>query len=322
VYYDQPRIVRIVGLDDKERDVLVHAGNPDAAQAMQQEQTDNPMLKTLKDGSLYDVGLGRYDVSVSVTPSFPSRRAEAVESMTALIQAFPLAAPYALDVLTKNMDWPGARELAERFKHLVPPEARDDEGKPQVPPEVQQQMQQMQQQLQEATQQVDQLQKAIAGKQTEMAGQARIRQMEIQSNEHLAQIKADLEVAKIAEKAKAEASLQLLEAKLNELSQTAEFLHERRMQLDAPKAETKQAPAPQKKQVYESLNYKDAPPDVRRQIESQAGLTPSKHGDVELQQMVTDAKPKPAPAIAQGKFPLTPGKKPAAAKPKPNLKKG
>jgi DNA-binding protein YbaB len=280
IYYDQPTIIRIVGSDDKERDVLVHSGNPEAAGQLEQEMAENPLYKTLKDGSIYDVGLGRYDVSVSVTPSFPSRRAEAVEAMTALLQAFPLAAPYALDVLTKNMDWPGARELSERFKHLVPPEARTDEEKQPVPPEVAQQMQQMQEQMQLMQQELEEAQKVIAAKQVEQQGNAKIREMEMQSNERLAQIRADTELAKIEQKAKAEVALQLLEAKLDSLNQQAEFLHERKMQLEAPEPEAKAQP--QERKVSESLNYKDAPPDIRRQIEAQAGMSPSKHGDVEL----------------------------------------
>jgi Phage P22-like portal protein len=315
VYYDQPRIVRIVGLDDKERDVLVHAGNPQAAEQLQQESADNPLLKTMKSGALYDVGLGRYDVSVSVTPSFQSRRAESVEAMTQLLQAFPLAAPYALDVLTKNMDWPGARELSERFKHLVPPEARDDDESQDIPPEVKQQMAQMQEQLQLATQQLEEQQRIIDTKATEQQGLAKIRQLELESNERLAQIKADLELAKITEKAKAEASLAMLEAKLEELAQQAEFLHERKMQLEAPAQEPKAAP--QQRQVSESLNYKDAPPDIRRQIETQAGLAPSRMGALELAERKAAARPKPA----------APAGKPAAGPPavpakKPDLKKG
>jgi hypothetical protein len=319
VYYDSPRIVRIIGLDDRERDVLVHAGNPEAAGAKLDEVQQNPLLRTLKDGSLYDVGLGRYDVSVSVTPSFQSRRAEAVESMTALLQAFPLAAPYALDVLTKNMDWPGARELSERFKHLVPPEARDDDDQQDIPPEVQQQMQQMQQQLEQAMQALEQQQQIIDTKATEQQGLAKIRQMELQSNERLAQMKARLELAKIQEKAKAEASLQMLEARLEELSQQAEFLHERRMQLDEP-PEAPQAAAPEK-DVADTVNYKDAPPDVRRELEARAGLQPSRMGSLELAERRAKAMPKPAaPAPAgpgQYRLPTAKGK----PKPKADLKK-
>ena len=319
VYYDSPRIVRIIGLDDRERDVLVHAGNPEAAGAKLDEVQQNPLLRTLKDGSLYDVGLGRYDVSVSVTPSFQSRRAEAVESMTALLQAFPLAAPYALDVLTKNMDWPGARELSERFKHLVPPEARDDDDQQDIPPEVQQQMQQMQQQLEQAMQALEQQQQIIDTKATEQQGLAKIRQMELQSNERLAQMKARLELAKIQEKAKAEASLQMLEARLEELSQQAEFLHERRMQLDEP-PEAPQAAAPEK-DVADTVNYKDAPPDVRRELEARAGLQPSRMGSLELAERRAKAMPKPAAPAPAGpgryRLPTAKGK----PKPKADLKK-
>jgi hypothetical protein len=319
VYYDQPRVVRIVGVDDREKDVLVHAGNPEAAQGMMQEQQDNPTLKTLQSGALYDVGLGRYDVSVSVTPSFQSRRAESVEAMTALLQAYPLAAPYALDVLTKNMDWPGARELSERFKHLVPPEARDDEGQQEIPPEVQQQMQQMEEQLQQATQILEEQQKVIDTKATEQEGLAKIRQMELDSNERLAKMKADLEIAKIEMKGKAEAAIQMLKGKIEGINQEAEFLHERRMQIEEPPDEP-QAAAPEK-DVSDTVNYKDAPPDVRRELEARAGLEPSRMGSLELAERRAKAMPKPvAPAPrAPGQYKLPMGK--AKKKAKPDLKK-
>jgi len=315
VYYDQPRIVRIVGLDDREKSVLVHAGNPEAAEQFQEMVQDNPTLKTLQSDALFDVGLGRYDVSVSVTPSFQSRRAESVEAITALLQAFPLAAPYALDVLTKNMDWPGARELAERFKHLVPPEARDDEDMADIPPQVRQQLVQMQQQLELASQQMQQMQQVIETKATEQRGLAQIRQLELQSNERLAQMKAETDLAKIQAQAKADAALQMLEARLEALTQQAEFLHERRMQLEAPQDETIAAPPPEKKPA-DTLTYKDAPPDVRRQIESQAGLQPSQMGMLELAERRAKAMPKPSPAA-----PTRPGAPLGARKPKADLKK-
>jgi hypothetical protein len=300
IYYDQPRVVRIIGMDDREKEALVHAGNPEAAQQMQQQlqASDNALLKTLASGTLYDLSTGRYDVAVSVAPSYQSQRKESVDAMIQLLQAFPLAAPYALDVLVKNMDWPGAKQLAERFKHLVPAEARDDQGQGQIPPEVAQQMQQMQQQLQMAGQQVEQLQQIIQTKAQELSMQARIRQMEIESQERLADKKAQLEVLKIEEKAKAEAALAMLDAKLQELSDTAERLHERKMQLEAP-MELPQLPP--LRPVTESLNYKDAPPDVRRQIEAQAGLKPSEHGDLEVQALKQEAKPTPAPRPAAKK---------------------
>jgi hypothetical protein len=49
-----------------------------------------------------------------------------------------------------------------------------------------------------------------------------------------------------------------------------------------------QAPQPAPKQPFESINYKDAPDDIKRQIEQQAGLQPS--------QMPSMPQPQPAQA--------------------------
>jgi len=48
--------------------------------------------------------------------------------MIALIQAFPQAAPVLGDLLAKNLDWPGADEIAERLKLLLPPQLQGGEG--------------------------------------------------------------------------------------------------------------------------------------------------------------------------------------------------
>jgi hypothetical protein len=298
VYYDQPRIVRVIGLDDNERDVLVHAGNPQAAQQALDEAQQNPLYQAV--GKVFDLSVGRYDVSVSVTPSFQSRREEAVSAMTSLIQSFPMAAPYALDVITKNMDWPGARELSERFKYLVPPEARDQNSP--IPPQAQQQIGQMKQALQQAQQVIQQLQQKIDTKQVEQQGQAQIRQMELQSNERLAGMKQQMEMQKVQAKTQGEAQLKLLDARVQALAAAHQHLHERQMQVnDAALTPPELPPEPkamahQLRPVTETLNYKDAPPDVRRQIEQQAGLTPSSMSQEETAIMQAKAKPKPAPA--------------------------
>ncbi len=49
-------------------------------------------------------------------------------------------------MLAKNLDWPGADEIAERLKKMLPPQLQDEEG--QIPPELQQQLQQMSEALQ------------------------------------------------------------------------------------------------------------------------------------------------------------------------------
>ena len=64
--------------------------------------------------------------------------------MQAILQAAPQLMQVAGDLLVKNLDWPGADELAERLKKTIPPELQDEEEQ-QIPPQVQQAMQQMEQ---------------------------------------------------------------------------------------------------------------------------------------------------------------------------------
>ena len=52
---------------------------------------------------------------------YKRQRQEAAESMLQFIQTAPQAAQSVLDLIAKNMDWPGADEFAERFKKQLPP---------------------------------------------------------------------------------------------------------------------------------------------------------------------------------------------------------
>ena len=74
---------------------------------------------------IFDIGAGRYDVSVSVGPSYQSKRQEAVASQVALISAYPQIMPIAGDLLVRNMDWPGAEQIADRLKLRLPPQLHD-----------------------------------------------------------------------------------------------------------------------------------------------------------------------------------------------------
>ena len=71
--------------------------------------------------------------------------------MTEFIRAFPPAAPIIGDLLAKNLDWPGADEIAKRLESINPANQNK------IPPEVQQMIQQGQQAIQELTQKVQQL---------------------------------------------------------------------------------------------------------------------------------------------------------------------
>ncbi len=97
---------------------------------------------------LYDMRTGRYDVNITNGQSYHSRRHEFVESVMALVQAAPEVMSVVLDLLVKNMDWPGAQEISERLHKMLPAQLQDgkDGDQPPVPPQVQAQIQQLMQQ--------------------------------------------------------------------------------------------------------------------------------------------------------------------------------
>lgn len=126
-----PRIARILGEDGTTEEVTLN----------QQFEDANGMLR------IHDVRTGRYDVTVTSGPSYSSRRQEAATQMMELVRSFPDAAPIIGDLLARNLDWPGADEIAKRLEKMLPPGIKDDEQQ-QIPPEIQQQMQQMAEALQ------------------------------------------------------------------------------------------------------------------------------------------------------------------------------
>jgi len=228
VYYDAPRMLRINGLDDQPKDVLVHVNQGEAAQTMGAGQTGNKALAAvIEQGRVFDLGVGRYDVTISTGPSYQSRRQESVESLIQLIQAYPALLPVIGDVMMENMDWPGARVIAQRLKRMVPAEAKDpEEGQPEIPPEVQQQIQQMQQQLEAAMAALAEKDDIIQAKAQELAAQGRIKMAEIQSKERVEQMREHSEMIRLQAEIKSENALALLEARLKEISQRLEHAHE------------------------------------------------------------------------------------------------
>lgn len=123
--YNKARIVRVLGEDGQTANVRVAPGG----QPEQQE-----------DGSfvpVFDLTAGKYDLVVEAGPGFTTKRAEAAEQMMELIRSFPESAPVIGDLIAKNLDWPGADEIAERLKAMLPPQLQGQQA-PQGPdPEAQ-----------------------------------------------------------------------------------------------------------------------------------------------------------------------------------------
>lgn len=109
---------------------------------------------------IYDLGAGKYDLTVETGPSFSTQREEAATQMMDLIKAFPEAAPVIGDLLVKNLDWPGADEIAKRLQALQASMAGGQQQDPQAAQAAQEQ-QQMLQKLSQALQETQQQLQAV-----------------------------------------------------------------------------------------------------------------------------------------------------------------
>jgi len=141
--YSGDRVIRVLGEDLKETE------NIKLGEAGQQPNEQGEIER------IYDLSLGKYDVTVTSGMSYTTQRTEAANQMIELMRVNPASAPLIGDLLAKNLDWPGADDIAERFKAMLPPQITGEN--PQI-----QQLQAMLQQTQQQTQQVvGQLQQQI-----------------------------------------------------------------------------------------------------------------------------------------------------------------
>lgn len=171
--YDTARVMRINGLDDQVKNVMLFSGAQNTPTEDQVAQ-----LPAGVEG-MYDIGVGRYDVTVSVGPSFQTRRQDATDALTKFIQAYPAVFPQIGDLLAENMDWPGSKKVAARLRKMLPPELQDDPNIASLPPEVQSKLQQLEMQLQQVTQAYQQSKQALDTDQAKQQAQIEIKRQDI-----------------------------------------------------------------------------------------------------------------------------------------------
>jgi hypothetical protein len=155
--YDTTRALRTVGEDDRVQPFL---NSPAQPVPMQQRMVDGQQIAQV------NLSLGRYDVAVTVGPSYQSRRQEAAEGMLNFLKLVPQIAQVTADLVVKNMDWPGADEFRDRLERLLPPDVLNP-GNAADTPEIRsaknqiaakaKQLQQQAQQLMQAQQQLQQV---------------------------------------------------------------------------------------------------------------------------------------------------------------------
>ena len=133
---------------------------------------------------IYDLSVGKYDLTVETGPSFTTRREEAANQMIELIRVNPQVAGVIGDILAKNLDWPGAEEIARRLQALLPDAARGaDPRLQQLTQALQASQQQSGQQLAALQDQLRQAEAAVMDMQVRLdakAGDLAIRQRQLQ----------------------------------------------------------------------------------------------------------------------------------------------
>lgn len=113
VYYDTPRVRRILGKEETPKTVVFHAGADNAPQ-----DSDDALIEQGIE-SVHDLSVGRYDVTVTTGPDYVSRRQQAVQSMIDVGKVAPQTVPVWIDLFFKNADFPGAQEIYQRMKRTI-----------------------------------------------------------------------------------------------------------------------------------------------------------------------------------------------------------
>jgi len=155
--YDTERIARIVGID----------GDTDYARINPVQQEP---VKRITDANgnviekIYNPTVGKYDVCVTTGPSYLTKRQEALESMSNLLQGNPELWAVAGDLFIKNMDWPGAQEMSKRFAKTIDPKLLSDDDKSPA-------LQMAEQQMQAMAQEMEQMHKMLQNVQQSMEAQ-------------------------------------------------------------------------------------------------------------------------------------------------------
>jgi len=158
--YSGPRIVRVIGKDDKVGHAKIN--QPGTPELTQDEQGTIQAVQQV----INDVTVGKYDVTVQAGPSFSTLRDESRSAMMELSGNWPKLMDVAGDEVVKSMDWPGAQTIADRIRKTIPPEFLAEDGQGQdLPPEVKQMMDQATQHIQELEKQ---LQEAASGERVEV----------------------------------------------------------------------------------------------------------------------------------------------------------
>src|SRR5208337_2090739 len=172
-YYDTQRTLMLLREDGSQYKTTVNQAQPQTAPVL--DMHGNMIQEPQVLPPFNDLTTGKYDCVVDTGPSYASKRVEFVNSVMDLTQSNPNLWQVAGDLLVKNMDWPGAEDVADRLKVMLPPPILAQEASRSQDPmvtalsqQMQQLQQQSQQQMQAAGAQMQKLQQDLQQAQTQV----------------------------------------------------------------------------------------------------------------------------------------------------------
>jgi hypothetical protein len=152
--YDTQRIARIIGEDGETKMVKI---NPDQPQPVNKIVNEQGIVIE----KIYNPGVGKYDVVATTGPGYATKRQAALEAMAQLLQGNPQLWSVAGDLFVKNMDWPGAQEMAKRFQKTIDPKFLSDDNDDPALQAAQQQIQAMGAEMEQMYQMIQNVGKSI-----------------------------------------------------------------------------------------------------------------------------------------------------------------
>jgi hypothetical protein len=153
--YDTERIARIVGIDGEVEMVKINPEQPEPVKEIRDMESGILIEK------IYNPGVGKYDVVVTTGPSYMTKRQESMDAMSQILQGNPQLWSVAGDLFVKNMDWPGAQELADRLAKTIDPKLLENGDKDPALQAAEQQMQAMGQEMEQMYAMMQQFQKSV-----------------------------------------------------------------------------------------------------------------------------------------------------------------
>jgi len=221
--YDTPRVKRIIKPDGSVEQVVFHGGQESAAKKLAEQAG----IK-----KIYDTSVGRYDVTISVGPSYQSKRQEAVDTQINLLKTLPpQAAGAIMDITARNMDIPQNEEIADRLKKLVMslyPNLIDsdaDDPKAMVQ-KLQGQLQQLGQQHVQLSQIAQEQSKIIDTKQVEQQGKIEVAKLQELSRQAIVKMQEATKLAVAQINASKDANQSFAETELETFSIMHDAAHE------------------------------------------------------------------------------------------------